>query len=321
MGKEWMAAERMLSLLLKRLPNVQKLHLQREAAMRIMWTDLPFDLTNAIGTILACLSLTELKLVGVVFDRPGQLLKVLSGCRSLKRLDVVRVLFENNYDAFPVPQRTEPPVQLDALTIGARTSSAFVDCILHAESTVDITSLRGLSISISSGFADFARLLKACTSVESLELVLMNDIDLQSYWPLLPSDRFDLGYNTHLRSLTVRIDVIQQQDDPLPWLNALFSTVSSPNSLQSIHIVYSLYLPSPYMDRHVNTTIFSEWRHIDTTLAGPEFEHLKTVRLEFSLENPIGFDVAPRFLKEVDLVSPELERRGILLLEAFDTSR
>lgn len=90
--------------------------------------------------------------------------------------------------------------------------------------------------------------------------------------------------------------------------------------LHFIHVIYTLYLPAPYMDRSINTTIFNGWKEIDATLTGPEFRGLEGVRLEFSLENPIGFGVAPRFLKEVDLQSPGLEAAGLLVVEAFDTS-
>lgn len=74
------------------------------------------------------------------------------------------------------------------------------------------------------------------------------------------------------------------------------------------------------MDRSLNTTIFSGWKEIDVTLTGMDFVHLQRVQLDFALENPIGFGIAPRFLREVFLESPGLEARKLLEVGAFDTS-
>lgn len=85
------------------------------------------------------------------------------------------------------------------------------------------------------------------------------------------------------------------------------------------------------MDRSINTNIFDRWADIDAILCGRDdekdsqyshaYDNLRNVRLEFALENPIGFGVAPRFLKEVVLDSPGLEEKDILLVGAFDTSK
>lgn len=96
--------------------------------------------------------------------------------------------------------------------------------------------------------------------------------------------------------------------------------VIKPSALTDIWVVYTLYLPAPYMDRSVDTTIFKGWNEIDRVLAGPGYEALARVRLDFMLENPIGFGVAPRFLAEVDLQSPLLDARGLLTVDAYDTS-
>lgn len=132
-------------------------------------------------------------------------------------------------------------------------------------------------------------------------------------------------------------------DDPLPWVRALLQsgvdTVrvnARPNMIEKVHIAYSLYLPAPYMDRSVNTTIFECWSDIDAVLSGYDagmgyepgqkprwhaYDNLQQVSLDFMLENPIGFGVAPRFLKEVVLYSPRLEERGLIHINAFDTSK
>lgn len=145
-------------------------------------------------------------------------------------------------------------------------------------------------------------------------------VDLQAYWSLAKTDRIDMSHNPRLHTLEIKIDVIQRQDDPLPWLHDLFSTFETPNALRRINIVYTLFLPSPYMDRSVNTTIFTGWNAIDATLSGPEFAHLTKVKLDFALENPIGYGIAPRFLKEVELPSPALRASGVLEMDAHDTS-
>ena len=168
-------------------------------------------------------------------------------------------------------------------------------------------------------------------------------VDLQEYWKLPPSNQFDLSQVPHLRNLKVNIDVLQKLDDPLPWLSALLQTginslyPTRANAMRSIWIVYSLYLPAPYMDRSANTAIFDRWSEVDSILCGTEpgmdfepgrsskyphpYENLESVKLEFMLENPIGFGVAPRFLKEIVLESPGLEERNVLQINAFDTSK
>ena len=150
--------------------------------------------------------------------------------------------------------------------------------------------------------------------------LISDTVDLKAYFSLPPNERFDLSHNPQLHVLDLKIDVIQRQDDPLPWLDDLFLTVKAPNSLEYINIVYALYLPAPYMDRSINTTIFDEWKGVDMTLSSMEFGMLKEVKLDFMLENPLGYGVAPRFMKEVDLPSPMLVASGLLAVGAFDTS-
>lgn len=338
-GKEWVNGDETLPLLLGELKDLTKFQVERSASMRITWRSLRPLLRSAIIDLLRSPSLVELKLVGLVFDRPAELLQILQSCQMLRVLRADHLLFqdEHSLDFSSVVQSVRPPAPLDVLIVGPRTSTALIRCLLHPESTIDVKTVRKLSVCISGNFPDVAQLLRSTTSVEVLELILMNDskdsplllpslphnpttVDLQAYWALPPSDHIDLSHNPHLHTLEVKIDVIQRQDDPLPWLNALLSTVHTPNAIRFINIVYSLYLPSPYMDRSVNTTIFNGWKDIDVTLTGMDFVHLEKVKLEFALENPIGFGIAPRFLKEVDLESPALEAGGLLEIGAFDTS-
>jgi hypothetical protein len=160
---------------------------------------------------------------------------------------------------------------------------------------------------------------------------------LKQYWKIPPSQQFDLVQVPNLRNLKVYIDVLQKGDDPLPWLSSVLQTgidsihPKRPNAIESIWVVYSLYLPAPYMDRSINTAIFDAWSEVDAILSGmgsgadfevaSAYESLKNVKLEFMLENPIGFGVAPRFLKDVVLDSPGLEKRDMLQINAFDTSK
>lgn len=86
------------------------------------------------------------------------------------------------------------------------------------------------------------------------------------------------------------------------------------------------------MDRYTYNGMFSKWSEIDTILCGEVasesereeghgYTSLESVKLEFALENPIGFGVAPRFLNELVLESPALRSKGILHIHAFDTSK
>lgn len=124
-------------------------------------------------------------------------------------------------------------------------------------------------------------------------------------------------------------------EDPLPWLSALLATGADTRQsmVKTISVLYSLYLPAPYMDRYTYNGIFSKWSDIDNILCGVVaseserttaeygYKSLESVELEFALENPIGFGVAPRFLKELVLESPGLRSKGMLHIHAFDTSR
>lgn len=74
------------------------------------------------------------------------------------------------------------------------------------------------------------------------------------------------------------------------------------------------------MERSINTMIFDEWRSVDVTLSSLEFGNLKKVKLDFMLETPLGYGVAPRFMKGMNLRSPLLEASGLLTVTAFDTS-
>lgn len=175
-GREWIAGEKTLPLLLEKLTNIQKFQLERSASMRITWRDVPPAVKASIGGVLASPSLLELKLVGLVLDHPTELLRILQSCRILRNLHVEHLLLPegSTLDTGSIPQKQQR-APLDVLTIGARTSTALIGCLLHPESTIDVTALRKLSVSISGSFSDFARLLRATSSLEVLEIVLMND--------------------------------------------------------------------------------------------------------------------------------------------------
>ncbi|KAG6835078.1 hypothetical protein H0H93_005039 [Arthromyces matolae] len=324
--REWVVKDPSLFHLLSKLKDVQRFRLCHSAGIPIPWRALSPGLPIAILQILALPSLCALDLGMLSFSSADVFVSLLERLNNLRvlYLDHIQVgqpvlSSSNDNSASQSPNTHRAP--LDKLVLGARTSPLVVGCLLHTNSSVNLNSLRHMSISISGNFEEFARMLRVAVGLETLELLLMSDIDLPAYLNLPLSDRLDMSHNPYLNKLTVKIDVIQRQDDPLPWINGLFSTFTTPNRLCNVHIVYSLYLPAPYMDRSVNTTIFAGWQEIDATLTGPVFEFLQQVRLEFSLENPIGFDVAPRFLNEVNLQSPLLRASNRLTIEAFDTSR
>ncbi|KAG6840376.1 hypothetical protein C0991_007113 [Blastosporella zonata] len=321
---EWNTNENTLVQLLFSMTNVRRLEFRRSTATRMAWRDLSSDLKSSILHILASPSLYELDMGMMSFDSTGELRQILGGSRNLRVLSLdhlhIGCSSDHQLDAEVDLQHTSH-APLDTLVLGTRISPLVAASLLDPHSILDITSLRNLSMSISDDFGEFSRLLRSAVCLESLDLLLMSDIDLVAYQDIPSSERLDLSHNPYIQALTVRIDVMIRQDDPLPWLNELLTTFTTPNNLRDVHIVYSLYLPSPYMDRSVNTTIFTKWLEIDATLTGPVFNSLDRVWLEFSLENPIGFDVAPRFLKEVDLQSPALRESDRLVVDAFDTSR
>ncbi|KAF8159464.1 hypothetical protein B0H34DRAFT_796708 [Crassisporium funariophilum] len=344
-AREWLAHEPILPVLLRSLHNLRRLEIGRSASIHISWQQLSQGLKSSIqDEVLHLPSLTELKLGSLMLDNLGDMKKILRSCQHLQVLEVDHIIFANDDVAHLRMEETDEIVRstrmpLDKLVVGPRTSTAFIACLLHPSSSIDVGTIRKLTMSISGNFADFARLLHASISVEFLELVLMNDVDLQEHWVLPPSLRFDLSQLFRLQTLKVNIDVLQKMEDPLPWLCALLQTgisSSRSNAIRNILIVYAIYLPAPYMDRSVNTTIFEMWRDIDAVLCGTEpgmdfqpgrsalyehaYEKLERVMLEFVLENPIGFDVAPRFMKEMVLDSPGLEERKILHIGASDTS-
>ncbi|KDR80716.1 hypothetical protein GALMADRAFT_241132 [Galerina marginata CBS 339.88] len=345
LAREWLAHEAMLPPLLRTLHNLRRFEISRSASVRIPWGQLSHELKAALEEhVLRLPSLTEIKLGSVMFDHLEDLAKMLRACRHLRVLDVDHIMFaDEGVESLRDLEGNFVKVSLDTLVVGPRTSTALMVYILHPSSAIAVNTVRKLSMSISGNFADFARLLHGSISVEHLELVLMNDVVLQDYWKPSAMGQFDLSRVPHLRNLKVNIDVLQQTDDPLQWLSALLLTgvdSSHPtrrNAIQTIWVVYSLYLPAPYMDRSANTTIFERWSDIDAILSGEEpsedfdpgredkhlhaYENLENVKLDFMLENPIGFGVAPRFLKEVVLDSPRLEKRHVLRVNAFDTSK
>ncbi|KAH9479390.1 hypothetical protein JR316_0007980 [Psilocybe cubensis] len=360
-ARTWFEQESViLAALLRALSNLRRLDISPTVGMHIYWERLPGDLKRALEGSMKLASLTELKLGGVAFVDFGEVHEVLRKCVFLRVLEVDHLLVQDEsleelssalaeakyvYSASD-PRKTKGTrdrTPLDVLVIGPRTPTAFVAFLLDEASPFAVDAVRKLTASLSGSFPEFARLLHACTSVENLELTLMNDVSLQGYWTLPDNQRFDLSQVPRLKNLKVNIDVLQKMDDPLPWLGALFRTgvdASLPtrlNKVESIWIVYSIYLPAPYMDRSANVAIFDKWRDIDRILSGESdsieaekqgiihidgpYGNLNRVKLDFMLENPIGFGIAPRFMRELVLESPGLERKDILRVKAFDTSK
>ncbi|CAA7266291.1 unnamed protein product [Cyclocybe aegerita] len=342
--REWLAQDSSLSVLLQVLPNIHKFEVRRSAASAyIAWKGLPLQLKDAIQShVLASATLTQLKIGSLLFESLSDVQNLLGACRSLRVLEVDHIGFEEEQVAIldgdgvkshgeEVPY-SATGTSLDRLVIGPRTSPALISCLLHRASTIDIGAVRILTLSISGDFKDFSMLLHATHALEELEIALVHDVYLKEYWSLPPFDKFNLSKVPRLRNLKVTVDVLQQMDDPLPWLCAVLRTGVDPtsprtqNRIKNISITYSVYLPAPYMDRSINTTIFEGWREIDDVLGGGgqeqhPYEELESVKLDFVLENPIGFGIAPRFLKELVLDSPLLREKGLLSIKAYDTSK
>jgi hypothetical protein len=174
-GREWIAQERTLPVILSMLKNVQRLQLERSASMQISWIELPEDLHDAFAGILASPTLLELSLVGLVFNRPVDLHLMLQSCQNLRVLQAKHLLIRDGSSLAVGLGENRQCAPLDVLEVGPRTSTALIDCLLHPESSIDVTTIRKLSIAISGNFADFAKFLRSTSSIESLELVLMND--------------------------------------------------------------------------------------------------------------------------------------------------
>lgn len=184
LSKEWIAQERTLPLLLHSLTHVRRLELERSASMRLEWRALTGTLQGAVRAVLRLGSFSELKLVGLVLERPADLLQILSECPGLRVLQASHVSFVKDTLgpseglAASGGQWFSSSSSLKVLSIGPRTSPTIVDCLLHPDSPIDLTGVDHLSLSISNNFAAFARLLRATAHVKSLELVLMNDSKL-----------------------------------------------------------------------------------------------------------------------------------------------
>lgn len=175
MGREWIAQERTLPVFLSMLKNVQRFQLERSASMQISWIDLPKDLKDALTGILATPTLLELSLVGLVFDRPADLHSMLQACQNLRLLEANHLLLRDASSLAVGSPESRQRAPLDVLDVGPRTSTALIDCLLHPESSIDVTTIRKLSIAISGNFANVAKLLRSTSSIEALEIVLMND--------------------------------------------------------------------------------------------------------------------------------------------------
>ncbi|KAG5650275.1 hypothetical protein H0H81_012765 [Sphagnurus paluster] len=313
----WIIQEPALVALLPQLTHVRRLHLERSAALPIPWGSLPLGLQRALTSPV----LQELSIGTLSFESPEEFLGFLLGCRSLRVLQLDHLSIGAPVEVWDDVSRVERRVHLDMLVIGPRTSPRIVSCLFSPWSTIEMASLRRLSVSISSHFSEFAALLRCAKSLEELEIVLMSDVDLVAYELLRPTDRFDMSRNPRLQMLQVKFDVIQRQHDPLPWLAALLASFATTNVLAHVHVVYSVYPPDPYLYRALDSTSYARWRDVDALLAANTFGRLEKVHLEFALENPVEGTVAPVFLEVVKLDSPALRARGALVVEAFDTSR
>ncbi|KAF8888059.1 hypothetical protein BD779DRAFT_475827 [Infundibulicybe gibba] len=289
--REWIARDQGLLHILRALHNVSRFELKRSAAMPIVWDTLPIALREALGGILQLPSLNEVNLVGLVMKSPSALFGLLKECRNLRTLEVSHLAFPSATEPMSPESELEPSSRcgLDVLVIGPRTQPAFIDYMLRPGSRIDPSSTRELSTSISNAFPSFARLIQSATLTRRLEIILMNDINLRTYWDLPPHERLTLEHNApFLQQLSIRADLTQNREDPLLWIQALLMIPSPFLSLHTISIVYTIYVPDPYINSPEVQPDFTAWAPIDALLTAEDaFPHLARVRLEFALENPL----------------------------------
>lgn len=146
-----------------------------------------------------------------------------------------------------------------------------------------------------------------CGIAWRLEIVLMSDIDLIAYELLGYTDRFDMSHNPQLRTLQIKFDVSQRQQDPLPWLTALRASSAPTNILANVHVIYSMYLPeASYTDHPLNTVNYTRRRDVDAVLSGGR--RIRWARWDM-------------FLEAVKVDGPALRARRVLVVEAFDRVR
>lgn len=196
LAREWLAREPMLPLLLRALSNLRRFEIRRSASVSMAWNLLPSPLTRAVDHVFSQPSLTALRLSSLKFENIGELKHMMSGCTNLRILEVDHlVVVDSGLQYLDEGDERRQVAPLDTLTMGPRTSTVFIAYLLHPQSTVSVSTVRKLSVSLSGDFVDFGRLLQASSSVEQLEINLMND---STYTPHL----FCMIRTSHLLNLT-----------------------------------------------------------------------------------------------------------------------
>jgi hypothetical protein len=134
---------------------------------------------------------------------------------------------------------------------------------------------------------------------------------VESDLPLLP----DISRHPLLRSLDLRFGVLVDRVGSISWLPALFLTVRSPNCLEEISLMVTIFtVKSKYVDPP------SWWRDIDSLLTRPQFSRLRRVRIGFApaADIPIDDHVLPLILRDILAQFPNLDNRGILFVDDYD---
>ena len=116
----------------------------------------------------------------------------------------------------------------------------------------------------------------------------------------------DISHHTLLRSLDLRLEIMALHGPP-PWLFSLFSTVKLPNCLEEISL--AAYISGGGGEIKDLTV----WKDVDSVLAGPEFLHLRSVRLAL-YRNIVNEPNLLQISDDILAQFPNLINRGISIM-------
>jgi hypothetical protein len=170
----WIALDDSLPQVLHAFSNLVSFSLSRSGHMPIIWAGIPFTLRNAIVRLLSQSTLVEVRLSGLVFRCLKQVNSLLGSCRGLRTLDVCHSGVQEEGELEAETGGSVEKATLDTLILGPFTPILFVRSLLHPSCSMRVNTVRKLCLCIPGNFSDFARILHASTSLDTLELVLTN---------------------------------------------------------------------------------------------------------------------------------------------------
>lgn len=339
----WTSWEKFLPLLLRKLVNLQRLEIQAYPGSLALVNTWPEEQLSHLIQALSSISLRELKLHYTCFRHAGDLFHMIRACPHLKVIHLSYVPFPEAWEPINMGSaigsgdlQIEQRSHVEMLTLASRIPPFLVDlCFLRPCSPVDLSNLRFLSIHLADHFVMFIKLLRAVPNLEHLEITLFPEgtrlshsprgpsisdspdaVRFSEYWPLL--EPIDFGLNPRLTMLALRVYLLLDRHDPLPWLHALFSTFQPLNSLEDISLVVTIDLPPPYLLLGVYQATLNGWKNLDQLLVQPQFLSLKRVRIDFELDNPIDDQILPQIIDEFAAQLAGLDRRGVLLVDSCE---